>query len=77
LRVTREPSTSLFWALSTSWSLAVTKGLGQNGELTPEPAAYPGYRFSRHRQLGGYKTCVIVRQNDPIDPAWAILNQAA
>src|SRR3954467_7575044 len=33
------------WALSTSWSLAGTKRLGQNGEMTPEPATYPGYRF--------------------------------
>ncbi len=31
--------------MSTSWSLAVTNGLGQNGEMTPEPATYPGYRF--------------------------------
>src|SRR5829696_1977723 len=32
-------------ALSTSHSLAGTKWLGQNGEMTPEPATYPGYRF--------------------------------
>src|SRR3954447_26628838 len=32
-------------ALSTSWSLAGTIWLGQNGEMIPEPATYPGYRF--------------------------------
>jgi hypothetical protein len=32
-------------ALSTSHSLAGMKWLGQNGEMTPEPATYPGYRF--------------------------------
>jgi hypothetical protein len=32
-------------ALSASSSLAATKGLGQNGEMTSEPATYPGYRF--------------------------------
>jgi hypothetical protein len=32
-------------ALSTSRSLAGTKRLGHAGEMTPEPATYPGYRF--------------------------------
>jgi putative transposase len=32
-------------ALSASWFLAGTKRLGQNGEMTSEPATYPGYRF--------------------------------
>jgi len=31
--------------LSTSRSLAGTKWLGHAGEMTPEPATYPGYRF--------------------------------
>jgi putative transposase len=31
--------------LPTSCSLAGTKGLGHNGEMTPEPATHPGYRF--------------------------------
>src|ERR671928_430681 len=32
-------------ALSTSRSLAGMKRLGHTGEMTPEPATYPGYRF--------------------------------
>src|SRR3954462_11528913 len=32
-------------ALSASCSLAGTKRLGQNDEMTSEPATYPGYRF--------------------------------
>ena len=32
-------------ALSGWKSLAGTKWLGQNGEMTPEPATYSGYRF--------------------------------
>src|SRR4051812_17046948 len=31
--------------MSTSWSLAGTKRLGHAGEMTSEPATYPGYRF--------------------------------
>jgi hypothetical protein len=31
--------------LSSSCSLTATKRLGQNGEMTPEPATYPGSRF--------------------------------
>ena len=31
--------------LSSSCSLAATKWLGQNGEMTPEPATYLGSRF--------------------------------
>ncbi len=30
-------------ALSGCWALAGIKWLGQNGEMTPEPATYPGY----------------------------------
>ena len=29
----------------TLWEVAGTKRLGEAGRMTPEPAAYPGYRF--------------------------------
>jgi putative transposase len=32
-------------ALPTSHALAGMKRLGQAGEMTSEPATYPGYRF--------------------------------
>ena len=56
-------------ALSASWSLAGTKRLGQNDEMTSEPATYPGYRFPA--EIIGYAVwhCQVVRVMDAFDRA--------
>src|SRR3954471_11061160 len=44
-RANHPEAVSLETASSTSWSLTGTKPLGHAGEMTLEPATYPGYRF--------------------------------